>query len=115
MDILRDVATVVFLALGLSFMLLGVCGIVRFPDAYQRLHASSKCTTLGLLGLLIGATIHIGTAESVTKAALTVAFAFVATPVGSHALAKNAHAAGMQQWKGTLSDDLAEEQDEARS
>ena len=115
MDILRDVATMVFLALGLSFMLLGVCGIVRLPDAYQRLHASSKCTTLGLLGLLVGATIHIGTSDSLAKAALTMAFAFVATPVGSHALAKNSHAAGMQQWEGTLSDELAEDKNKARS
>ena len=113
MDILREVATITFLVLGLGFMLLGVCGIVRLPDAYQRLHASSKCTTLGLLGLLLGATIHIGTANSLAKAALTLAFAFVATPVGSHALAKNAHAAGLQQWGGTLSDELAEDQNDA--
>jgi len=45
----------VFLVLGLFFMLVGAIGIVRFPDAYNRLHASSKCGTLGLLGLLLGA------------------------------------------------------------
>ena len=71
---LRDVATIVSLVSGLGFMLIGVCGIVRLPDAYQRLHASSKCSTLGLLGLLTGAAIHIGTPESVMKA---VATAFV--------------------------------------
>ena len=111
MAVLRDVITVTCLVVGLGFMLVGVCGIVRLPDAYQRLHASSKCTTLGLLGLLVGAAVHIGTAESIVKAALTIVFAFVATPVGSHALAKSAHAAGMPQWDGTLSDELAEDQE----
>ena len=110
MAVLRDVITVTFLVVGLGFMLVGVCGIVRLPDAYQRLHASSKCTTLGLLGLLVGAAVHIGTPESIVKATLTIVFAFVATPVGSHALAKSAHAAGMPQWYGTLSDELAEDQ-----
>ena len=51
MDV-RDTVTVVFLVAGLAFMLVGVLGIVRLPDAYHRLHASSKCTTLGLMGLL---------------------------------------------------------------
>lgn len=110
MAVLRDIVTVTSLVVGLGFMLLGAWGIVRLPDAYQRLHASSKCTTLGLLGLLTGAAAHIGTLESIVKAALTVAFAFVATPVGSHALAKSAHAAGMTQWGGTLSDELADDQ-----
>ena len=87
MAVVRDVITVTFLVVGLGFMLVGVCGIVRLPDAYQRLHASSKCTTLGLLGLLVGAALHIETPESIVKAALTIVFAFVATPVGSHALA----------------------------
>ena len=52
MDGLRDVATVVLLVSGLSFMLIGAWGTVRLPDAYHRLHAATKCSTLGLLGLL---------------------------------------------------------------
>ena len=111
---LRDVVAIVFLVSGLGFMLIGVCGIVRLPDAYQRLHASSKCSTLGLLGLLTGAAIHIGTRESVMKAAVTIVFAFVAMPVGSHVLAKSAHASGMRQWESTLSDELAEDQGDDR-
>ena len=113
MTVLREVTTVVFLVSGLGFMLAGVCGIVRLPDAYHRLHASSKCSTLGLLGLLLGAAVHIGTPEAVMKAVVTLVFAFVATPVGAHVLAKSAHASGMRQWEGTLSDELAEDQDDA--
>tara|TARA_Y100001960_G_C14461775_1_gene722421 strand:+ start:16 stop:360 length:345 start_codon:yes stop_codon:yes gene_type:complete len=110
MEILRDLITVFFLISGLTFMLIGVWGIIRLPDAYQRLHASSKCSTLGLLGLLLGAAVHIGTPESILKALLTIFFAFIANPVGSHALAKSAHASGMKKWGGTLSDELANDQ-----
>ena len=110
MDGLRDVATVVLLVSGLSFMLIGAWGTVRLPDAYNRLHAASKCSTLGLLGLLLGAVVHIGTAAALSKAVLTLVFTFVATPVGSHILARSAHATGLEQWELTLSDELAEDQ-----
>ena len=61
MDTVRDVVTVFLLGSGLSFMLIGAWGVVRLPDAYHRLHASSKCSTLGLFGMLAGAVVHIGT------------------------------------------------------
>lgn len=110
-----DIFATFFVAAGLFFMAVGAIGIWRFPDAYHRLHASSKCSTLGLLGLLLGAVCHIGTLAVATKAIITMLFAFVATPVGSHILAKAAHIDGLSQWKGTLSDDLADDkaQDEA--
>ena len=79
-------------------------------EACQRMKGSSKCTPRGVLGVLVGAAVHIGAPESIGKAARPSVFAFVATPGGSHALAKSAHAAGMPQWDGTLSDELAEDQ-----
>ena len=45
-----------------------------------------------------------------TKALLTVAFTFVASPVGSHMLAKAALAAKAPQWDGTLDDEHARDQ-----
>lgn len=107
--LVTDIVATLFLVAGLAFMLIGVIGIVRLPDAYQRLHASSKCTTLGLLGLLTGAVLYIGTLDVAAKAALTLLFAFVANPVGSHILAKAAHMSGLKMWEGTLSDDLSED------
>jgi multicomponent Na+:H+ antiporter subunit G len=109
-DAVRTVAAVVLLGSGLSFMLIGAWGVVRLPDAYHRLHASSKCSTLGLFGLLLGAMVHIGTADALAKGSLTLLFAVVATPVGSHILAKAAHASGLRQWSHTLSDELADDE-----
>ena len=110
MDTVRDVITVILLGSGLSFMLIGAWGVVRLPDTYHRLHASSKCSTLGLFGMLAGAVVYIGTADALIKAALTLLFAVVATPVGSHILAKAAHNTGLRQWPHTLSDELADDQ-----
>lgn len=106
MDTLADILAALCLSAGLFFLLVGAIGIVRFPDAYNRMHASSKCSTLGLLGLLLGAVFHLGTLAVTTKALLTIVFAFVATPVGTHILARAAHMDGLRQWGKTLSDDL---------
>ena len=102
-----DLAALVCLAAGLFFMLVGGVGVLRLPDAYHRLHAASKCSTLGLLGLVLAAMLHIGTLAVVTKSIAVIVFAFVAVPVGSHILAKAAHRDHAPQWGGTLSDDLA--------
>ncbi|HEY7775547.1 MAG TPA: monovalent cation/H(+) antiporter subunit G [Kineobactrum sp.] len=41
-----------FLLAGVFFFLAGTIGLLRFPDAYCRLHAVTKADTLGL-GLLV--------------------------------------------------------------
>lgn len=94
---------------GLFFLFVGALGVYRFPDAYHRLHAASKCTTLGLTGMLIAACLHIPDPIVVSKALITIALTFVANPIGSHLIAKAAHHAGLPVWERTRSDELAED------
>ncbi len=110
--ILADALAIGSLAMGLFFLIVGAVGMVRLPDVYHRIHAVSKCSTLGLLGLLLAAIFHVGTLPVAAKALLTLVFAFTATPVGSHVLAKAALAAKTDQWDGTLSDQHAQDQDQ---
>ena len=102
-----DVLAAISLAAGVFFMFVAAVGVVRLPDVYHRLHAASKASTLGLLGLLLGAVFHIGTLGVLTKAGLILLFAFIATPIGSHILAKAAHRVRSPLWKETLDDELA--------
>ena len=52
MSAIRDVLASILLLGGVFFSLVAAIGIVRLPDVYSRIHASSKSTTLGLAGLL---------------------------------------------------------------
>jgi multicomponent Na+:H+ antiporter subunit G len=56
MNLVLDLWTVLFVAAGAFFFLAGTVGLLRFPDAYTRLHALTKADNLGLglvvLGLL---------------------------------------------------------------
>ena len=58
MSLLLDVLSVLAIAAGMVFYLAGTVGLLRFPDAYTRLHALTKADNLGLalvvLGLLFG-------------------------------------------------------------
>ena len=106
--IVGDAFALFCLAVGLFFMLVGAIGAVRMPDGYNRLHAATKCSTLGLLGLLLAAVFHLGEPGVLLRAILTMIFVFVSNPVGAHLLAKAALAVKTPQWSGTISDDHAE-------
>ncbi|MFN3166794.1 MAG: monovalent cation/H(+) antiporter subunit G [Phycisphaeraceae bacterium] len=108
-QLILDTFAIFFLIVGLFFMLVGAIGVFRLPDVFHRLHAASKCSTLGMMGLVLAASLHVGTAGVIAKSIAVVLFIFVSTPVGSHMLAKAAHRDKAPQWKGTLSDELAED------
>ncbi|MEL7238400.1 MAG: monovalent cation/H(+) antiporter subunit G [Planctomycetota bacterium] len=141
-SILVNLLTLLLLVLGLFFMLVGAVGVVRLPDFYARSSAASKCVTLGTAGLLISLVVYLavsvemGKAEAkqevmrelqaevgeemdipaaTTKALLVIVFIFVASPVGSHMLARAAHLARVRMWRHTISDELAEDRGEAMS
>lgn len=52
MRLALDIFTVIAVVAGGLFFLAGTAGLLRFPDAYTRLHALTKADNLGL-GLVI--------------------------------------------------------------
>lgn len=80
-----DIIGLIFLFFGLSFFIVGAVGIIRFPDALTRLHASGKVGTVGLFGVLTGAAFLLP--GSTLKAFTLGLFMLFAGPVVSHAIA----------------------------
>jgi multicomponent Na+:H+ antiporter subunit G len=54
MSMLLDVFSIVAIVAGAFFYLAGTVGLLRFPDAYTRLHALTKADNLGLVLVVIG-------------------------------------------------------------
>ena len=54
MSTLLDAFSVVAIVAGGFFYLAGTVGLLRFPDAYTRLHALTKADNLGLALVVIG-------------------------------------------------------------
>jgi len=106
---------VAFMLFGLFFLGVGAFGLVKLPDFYNRMHAASKCMTLGITGILIAAAIGLSMnpdanpVHIVTKVLLVIVFQYIAAPVGAHLLTKAAHLDGAAKHVDTHHDALAED------
>ena len=96
----------IFLVTGLIFDLLGCIGLVRLPDVYNRLQASTKCVTLGTCFILFGTFLLSG---FLWKAILAIIFVALTSPTGAHAIAHAAHRAGIKLWDKSVVDKYEED------
>ena len=97
------------MGLGLAFDLFGCLGLVRLPDVYNRLQASTKCVTLGTCGVLLGAFLLTGVSAIGLKSLLCIGFLVLTAPVSAHAIARGAHRAGIPLSDTTVVDAYAED------
>ena len=81
--------------LGVFGMTVGVYGIIRMPDIYNRLHAASKVVFLGVLSLLIASTVT-NDARIISRVVLIGAFLILTTPVAAHVIARAAFLRGQK-------------------
>jgi multicomponent Na+:H+ antiporter subunit G len=96
----------VLLVVGSLFMLLAGLGVLRLPDLFMRLQATTKASTLGVGCMLLGLAVHFQDLGVTTRAVLVMAFFFLTAPVGAHMIARAGYAMGVPLWEGTLTDEL---------
>ena len=106
---MSDLAGYVLIAIGILFDLFGCIGLVRFPDVYNRLQASTKCVTLGTILLLVGVALASGSGATVAKALTCAVFILITSPTAAHAIAKGAYASGVKLWDKSVVDQYAEQ------
>ncbi len=92
---ISSVLTIIFVVLGIFFLLIGSVGIIRLPDFYSRTHATSKSDTLGMMLIIIGLIIFEGLTINSGKLLLVLLFILLANPIGAHALARAAYNSGL--------------------
>ncbi len=94
----------VLFAAGCLVMVLGALGVIRFPDVYTRLHASTKCDTGGSISILLGVTVTLGLTMTSLKILYILFLIFLLNPVASHALARASHKYGIKPCEMTVVD-----------
>lgn len=106
----------VLIAVGAFFALAGTVGILKMPDTFCRMQASTCIPTLGTLCVAIGAILYAavimqsaGTAVKIGVIALMI---FFANPVGAHVIAKGAYKNGIRPDKKMVVDDYGRDFDE---
>lgn len=100
---------------GSLFLLLGSIGIYRMPDAYNRIQAGTKASTLGTMLSLVG--LFFIFPGWFGKFMVLIIFVLITNPVSSHTLARAAYFIGVPLTKITKVDKWKEHQqtDESRS
>jgi len=88
-----------FLFLGVFFAIFGNIGVLRFPDVYTRLQASSKCTTTSILSLFIGLMILEGFSPVTLKILVIALFLLITSPVASHVIGRSAYEGGILPYR----------------
>jgi multicomponent Na+:H+ antiporter subunit G len=106
-----DIIGYILITIGILFDIFGCIGLVRFPDVYNRLQAATKCVTLGTFLLLIGVALVSDVSALSMKAIICGVFILITSPTAAHAIAKGAHASGVELWENSVVDKYAEEID----
>src|SRR5690606_21522660 len=74
----------VLILIGSVFLLLAAIGVLRFPDFYTRLHASTKLVTLGGNAIFGGAAIVFSADGANGRVLLIVVFDLVTAPLSGY-------------------------------
>lgn len=100
--------------IGSIFLLLGSVGLLRMPDAYNRIQTGTKASTLGTI--LSVASLFFFFPEWGGKLFILVLFVLITNPVSSHVLARAAYHIKVPLTKRTKVDQLKEKEqiDESR-
>ena len=102
---MSEVVTALLWVVGSAFAFLAALGLVRMPDVFTRMQASTKASTLGLGCLLLGTVVQMGDLAWFIRASSIGAFVLMTTPVSGLVIARAAYHADVPLWKGTVLDE----------
>jgi multicomponent Na+:H+ antiporter subunit G len=74
--------------LGLSFLTLGVTGLLKFSNAMNRMHATSKASTLGVGFTVLAGAVKFYPDGVYLSSVLVLIFMFMTAPTGAHMIAR---------------------------
>jgi multicomponent Na+:H+ antiporter subunit G len=102
----QDAATVLLLCVGTFLLLVAGIGVVRLPDTFLRMSASSKASSLGAGFILLAVATSAAEFGVTVRALAGLVFLVMTVPVAAHMIGRAAYLSGVPLWKGTVQDDL---------
>lgn len=95
-----------FLIIGTLFILTAAIGLLKMPDVFLRMSASTIAATFGVASMLVAVAIHFGTVRITIHVIGIIVFLILTVPVGAHMMARASHIIGLPIWKKTIRNDL---------
>jgi multicomponent Na+:H+ antiporter subunit G len=103
---MKEIIVIILLVLGTIFIFLAAVGLLKMPDVFLRMSASTIAATLGVSSILIALAVHFATFGITVHVIGTNLFLFLTVPVGAHLMGRAAHKAKYRQWGNTVVDRL---------
>lgn len=100
-----DIMIISLLLTGSVLSLVAAIGLVRLPDVFTRMHASTKAGTLGVELVMIALALYSEDLEVIIKAAAVVLFILLTAPVAAHMLGRTAYRLGEEIAPHTVCDE----------
>ena len=88
--------------LGLIFFIAAAIGLIRLPDTYSRIHATSNCDTLGFGLITFGVIIYAGFNVATIKLLIILTFLWLTSPTSASAISKAAVESGVGFIEGSF-------------
>jgi len=99
---------------GALLALLASIGLHRFDNVFARMHAATKPATLGLLLIVIGASMQLADTGDSVKLFLVVVFQFMTAPIAAHLVGRAAYRSVVEVADTITIDELAGDSVEER-
>jgi multicomponent Na+:H+ antiporter subunit G len=104
--VIWTVLSLLLMIIGGIFAFLAGIGILRLPDMYIRMSATTKTATLGIGCILLATAIFFSDTGVTFRAAATILFLFLTAPVAAHMIGRAAYLTRVPLWEGTVIDEL---------
>jgi multicomponent Na+:H+ antiporter subunit G len=92
---IRAAVVIALVAVGGFFLTVGTIGLLRLPNVYNRMHATSKPTTLGTAAIFLAGFVRFGPGGEGLTALVGIGFLFLTVPTGAHMIARAAERIGV--------------------
>ena len=104
------VVATALVAVAVFFLGVGTVGLLRLPNVYNRMHATSKATTLGAASTFLAGFVVFGPGGAGLTSLVGIVFLFLTAPTGAHLISQAAQRMGADfepgvTWPGDAYDD----------
>jgi len=86
---------VALVVVGIFFLTVGTIGLLRLPNVYNRMHATSKPTTLGTAAIFLAGFVYFGPGGAGMPSLIGIVFLFLTVPTGAHMISRSAQRIGV--------------------
>lgn len=103
---MREIIGIILLLIGTIFMFISALGVVRMPDLYLRMSASTKSATIGVGTVLLAAAIYFNDLAIASRSIAVIFFLLLTAPIAAHMIGRAAYSTGVPLWEGSRYDEL---------